>query len=54
MALDDVEAFRAAIVELDQLRFDPGEAVRNAERFSVAAFRRGLDAQVAAALAARR
>ena len=54
VALDDVEAFRAAIVELDQLGFDPGEAVRNAERFSVAAFRRGLDAQVAAALAARR
>jgi glycosyltransferase involved in cell wall biosynthesis len=51
--LDDVEAFRAAIVELDQLGFDPAAATRNAERFSVEAFRRGLDAQVAAALAAR-
>ncbi len=50
--LDDVEAFRAAIAELDRLGFDPAEAVRNAERFSVEAFRRGLDAQVAAALAA--
>jgi glycosyltransferase involved in cell wall biosynthesis len=52
--LDDVEAFRAAIEGLDGAGFDPAEAVQNAERFSVEAFRRGLDAQVAAALAARR
>ncbi len=52
--LDDVEAFRAAIEELDGSGFDPAEAVRNAERFSVEAFRRGLDTQVSAALAARR
>ncbi len=50
--LDDVEAFRAAIGELDQLGFDPADAVRNAARFSVEAFRLGLDRQVAQALAA--
>jgi glycosyltransferase involved in cell wall biosynthesis len=52
--LDDVDAFRAAIAELDSAGFDPAEAVRNAERFSVTAFREGLEAQVDAALAAGR
>jgi glycosyltransferase involved in cell wall biosynthesis len=44
--LDDVDSFRAAIEALDTLPFDPAAAVRNAERFSVAAFRRRLDAHV--------
>ena len=49
VALDDVEAFRAAIEGLDRAGFDPAAAVRNAERFSAEAFRRGgLDAQVGA------
>jgi glycosyltransferase involved in cell wall biosynthesis len=51
--LDDVAAFSTAIAELDRLGFDPADAVRNAERFSVEAFRRGMDEQVAAALALR-
>lgn len=51
--LDDVEAFRAAIEDLDRLGFDPADAVRNAGRFSIEAFRRGLDAQVELALAQR-
>jgi glycosyltransferase involved in cell wall biosynthesis len=45
-ALDDVDSFRDAIEALDALPFDPAAAVRNAERFSVAAFRRRLDAHV--------
>ncbi len=53
VALDDVEAFRAAIEGLDRLGFDQTEARRNAERFSIAAFRRGLNAQVEQALAGR-
>jgi glycosyltransferase involved in cell wall biosynthesis len=52
--LDDVEAFRTAVEELDGLAFDPAVARRNAERFSIEAFRRGLDAQVERALAAPR
>ncbi len=50
VALDDVEAFRTAIEGLEELCLDPAEAVRNAERFSVAAFRRGLAEQVEHAL----
>jgi len=50
VALDDVEAFREAIEGLEELRLDPSAAVRNAERFSVAAFRRGLSEQVQRAL----
>jgi glycosyltransferase involved in cell wall biosynthesis len=49
--LDDVEAFREAIEGLDEPGFEPAQAVRNAERFSVAAFRRGLAEQVRRALA---
>ena len=50
VALDDVEAFRTAIEGFEELGFDPAEAVRNADRFSVAAFRRGLSEQVERAL----
>jgi glycosyltransferase involved in cell wall biosynthesis len=51
--LDDAESFRRAIERLDELPFDPARAVANAERFSVAEFRRRLTAHVAQALAAR-
>jgi glycosyltransferase involved in cell wall biosynthesis len=49
-ALDDPDSFARAIRELDELSFDPGAAVRNAERFSVAEFRRRLSAHVATVL----
>jgi glycosyltransferase involved in cell wall biosynthesis len=48
--LDDVDAFQHSIERLDGLDFDPAEAVRNAERFSVAAFQRRLADQVTRAL----
>jgi glycosyltransferase involved in cell wall biosynthesis len=48
--LDDVEDFRRAIEHLERLPFEPGEAVANAERFSVAAFRRALRAELEKAL----
>jgi len=48
--LDDVEDFQRAIEHLDRLPFDPAEAVGNADRFSVAAFRRGLQAELDKAL----
>lgn len=41
-ALDDVEGFRRAIAEIDELDFDPQAARANAERFSVEAFRRRI------------
>jgi glycosyltransferase involved in cell wall biosynthesis len=44
--LDDVDSFVRAIQGIDQLDFDPAHAVRNAERFSVAAFERRLSAHV--------
>jgi len=53
VALDDVDAFTAAIGEIDQFGFDPARAIANAERFSVAAFQRRLAARVQAALAGR-
>lgn len=53
VALDDVDAFRTAIEELDRFGFNQAEALSNARRFSIEAFRRGLDAQVERALAAR-
>ncbi|HEY4811326.1 MAG TPA: glycosyltransferase [Solirubrobacteraceae bacterium] len=40
--LDDVGAFQRAIESIDDLQFDPTEAVQNAERFSVATFQRRL------------
>jgi glycosyltransferase involved in cell wall biosynthesis len=48
--LDDVDSFVRAIEGLDALDFDPAGAVANAERFSVAAFRRRLAAEVERAL----
>jgi glycosyltransferase involved in cell wall biosynthesis len=48
--LDDVDAFQRAIEELGGLGLDPAAAIHNAERFSIAAFRRGLAAQVELAL----
>jgi glycosyltransferase involved in cell wall biosynthesis len=45
--LDDVESFTRAIEGIDDLDFDPAHAVRNAERFSVAAFQQRLSEQVA-------
>jgi len=43
---DDVESFAQAMREIDKLDFDPATAVRNAERFSVAAFQRRLSAHI--------
>jgi glycosyltransferase involved in cell wall biosynthesis len=51
---DDVDSFALAIAEIDQLDFDPRAAVRNAERFSVAAFQQQISAHVERALASRR
>ena len=48
--LDDVEDFRRAIEDLEKLSFDPQDAVANAQRFSVAAFRRALQAELEKAL----
>jgi glycosyltransferase involved in cell wall biosynthesis len=48
--LDDPGSFAAAIARLDELDFDPARAVANAERFSLAEFRRALAAAVAEAL----
>ncbi len=48
--LDDVEDFRRAIEGLEKLSFDPRDAVANAQRFSVAAFRRALQAELGKAL----
>ena len=53
VALDDVDAFTAAIAGIDEMAFDPARAVAHAERFSVAAFQRRLAARVDAALADR-
>jgi glycosyltransferase involved in cell wall biosynthesis len=50
----DPRAFAAAIGELDELRLDPAAAVRNAERFSVAAFQRRLAEEVDRAVEAHR
>jgi len=49
-ALDDVESFQRAIEAIDDLRCEPAKAVRNAERFSIAAFQEGISARVTAAL----
>jgi glycosyltransferase involved in cell wall biosynthesis len=51
--LDDVDSFARAIATIDELDFDPGRAVENAERFSVAAFRRRLSGEVTRALDGR-
>jgi glycosyltransferase involved in cell wall biosynthesis len=51
--LDDVDAFRAAIEEIDRLGLDPAAAVENAQRFSVAVFQRNIAEQVGLALERR-
>lgn len=48
---DDVDEFAQAITKIDRLDFDPARTALNAERFSVAAFKRRISAQVAEALA---
>jgi glycosyltransferase involved in cell wall biosynthesis len=50
VALDDIEAFRAAIEGLDALGLAPAVAVENAQRFSVAVFQRRIAEQVDLAL----
>lgn len=52
-ALDDPDAFAQAIRDLDGMSFDPDDAERNAERFSVAAFQAKLRAEVERAAAER-
>ena len=54
VAVDDVDAFTRAIESIDELDFDSARAVENAERFSVAAFRRRLSAEVDGALQSAR
>jgi len=46
VGLDDIDAFAAAMRGIDELDFDPAQAVDNAERFSVAAFQRRLHEHV--------
>jgi glycosyltransferase involved in cell wall biosynthesis len=48
--LDDVDSFQRSIEDIDDLDFDPAQAVQNAERFSVAAFQRRLSEEVTLAL----
>jgi glycosyltransferase involved in cell wall biosynthesis len=49
-ALDDVDAFTQAIATIDELDFDPRQAVENAQRFSVGEFQRRLEAHVSLTL----
>jgi glycosyltransferase involved in cell wall biosynthesis len=49
---DDIDAFAAAIEELDKLDFKPQDAVENAERFSLRSFGEKLSAHVREILAA--
>jgi glycosyltransferase involved in cell wall biosynthesis len=51
--LDDVDSFIDAIQKIDTLDFDPQQARSNAERFSVAAFKRKLAEQVSQAVQSR-
>jgi len=52
-ALDDIDAFRRAIEQIDGLGLDPARAVENAERFSVRVFQERIAAAAAAALERR-
>jgi len=49
--LDDIDSFADAIRSIEQLDFDPAHAVRNAQRFSVAAFEQNLSDYVSEVLA---
>lgn len=51
--LDDVAAFTRAIERIDGIALDPADAVANASRFSVAAFKQRLTAHVARVLDGR-
>jgi glycosyltransferase involved in cell wall biosynthesis len=51
--LDDVHSFQRAIESIDELNFDPAQAVQNAERFSVATFQRRLHEEVARVVQSR-
>jgi glycosyltransferase involved in cell wall biosynthesis len=53
LANPDVQSFARAIGELDELEFDPLQAVHNAERFSVAAFQHRLATHVMQAAQSR-
>lgn len=44
--LDDVDSFVRAIEDLERMDFDPADAVENAERFSLDAFKRRLHAEI--------
>ena len=48
VGLDDIEAFRRAIEQIDALDLNPARAVENAERFSVEVFQRRIAAEAAA------
>ena len=48
--LDDIDSFQRAIEAIDDLDCEAAQMVRNAERFSVAAFQEGISAQVKMAL----
>jgi glycosyltransferase involved in cell wall biosynthesis len=50
--LGDVESFQQAIEAIDEIDFDPAEAVRNAQRFSVSTFQRRLSEEVTSAMQA--
>ncbi|HEY2217682.1 MAG TPA: glycosyltransferase [Solirubrobacteraceae bacterium] len=51
---DDAGSFAQAIGAIDELEFDPGEAVANAERFSVERFKARIAEHVAGALNTRK
>jgi glycosyltransferase involved in cell wall biosynthesis len=48
--LDDIDSFQRAIEAIDDLDCEAAQMVRNAERFSAAAFQEGISAQVKMAL----
>jgi glycosyltransferase involved in cell wall biosynthesis len=48
--LDDIDSFQRAIEHIDEVPFDPADAVRNAGRFSVEAFQCRLSEEVTNAL----
>jgi glycosyltransferase involved in cell wall biosynthesis len=51
--LDDIDSFQQAIEGIDDLAFDADRAVKNAERFSVQAFKRRFSEEIAKALDSR-
>jgi glycosyltransferase involved in cell wall biosynthesis len=51
--LDDIDSFQQAIEGIDDLAFDADRAVKNADRFSVQAFKRRFSDEIAKALDSR-